>query len=111
MIPSRVGTSSLQSLLSDPSKVEFDHSFRSHGTQSLSKQWPLSSVPEGASETMGNIAAGATAVVSLDFAVLSGTQAPPNGSLITAVVTDRAHGAFVSSSATVKNYVGPRCWK
>ena len=42
-------------------------------------------------------------MVSLDFAVLSGTQAPPDGSLITAVVSDRAHGASVSSSATVRS--------
>ena len=44
--------------------------------------------------TMGTVAAGATPVVSLDFTVLSGTQAPPDGSLITAVVSDRAHGGF-----------------
>jgi large repetitive protein len=52
---------------------------------------------------MGNVAAGATQVVSLDFTVLSGAQAPPDGSLITAVVSDRAHGALVSCSATVRS--------
>jgi hypothetical protein len=45
---------------------------------------------------------GATQVVGLDFTVLSGTNAPPDGSLITAVVADRANGALVSCSATVR---------
>jgi hypothetical protein len=52
---------------------------------------------------MGYLAAGATQVVSLDFEVLSGTQAPPDGSLITAVVSDRANGGLVSCSATVRS--------
>ena len=52
---------------------------------------------------MGIIAAGATQVVSLDFRVLSGSQAPPDGSLITAVVSDRVHGGLVSCSATVRS--------
>jgi hypothetical protein len=51
----------------------------------------------------GNVAAGTTQVVGLDFTVLSGTNAPPYGSLITAVVTDRANGALVSCSATVRS--------
>jgi hypothetical protein len=34
---------------------------------------------------MGFVAAGATELASLDFNVLSGSQAPPNGSLITLV--------------------------
>ena len=33
-------------------------------------------------------------MVSLDFGAMSGTQAPPDGSPITAVVTDRAHGVW-----------------
>ena len=52
---------------------------------------------------MGNIAAGATAVVSLDFSVLSGTQAPPDGSVITLVVSDQAHSVSVSGSATIRS--------
>ena len=56
----------------------------------------------GLSYYMGTAAAGATLVVSLDFTVLSGTAAPPDGSLITAVVSDRTHGALVSCTATVR---------
>jgi hypothetical protein len=52
---------------------------------------------------MGSVAAGATQVVSLDFRVLSGTEAPPDGSLITAVVSDRVNGGLVSCSATVRS--------
>ena len=48
----------------------------------------------GLSYNIGNVAAGATLVVSLDFTVLSGTQAPPDGSLITAVVSDRTTWRF-----------------
>jgi hypothetical protein len=50
---------------------------------------------------IGYVAAGATQSVTLDFTVLSGTQAPPNGSLITLVVTDRANGALVSRTVAV----------
>jgi hypothetical protein len=50
---------------------------------------------------MGNVAAGATQSVTFSFTVLSGTQAPPNGSLITLVVTDRANGALVSRTVAV----------
>jgi hypothetical protein len=57
----------------------------------------------GLSYGMGYVAAGGTQVVSLDFKVLSGTQAPPDGSLITAVVLDRSNGGLVSCSATVKS--------
>jgi uncharacterized membrane protein affecting hemolysin expression len=57
----------------------------------------------GLSYTMGYVAAGATQVVSLDFKVLSGTQAPPDGSLITLVVGDATTGGLVSSSATVRS--------
>jgi hypothetical protein len=53
--------------------------------------------------TIGNVAAGATQVVGLDFKVLSGTQAPPDGSLITLVVGDGATGGLVSSSAVVRS--------
>ena len=55
------------------------------------------------SYNMGYVAAGATKVVSLDFTVLSGTQAPPDGSLITLVVSDRAHGALVSRTVAVNH--------
>ena len=50
---------------------------------------------------MGTVAAGATQSVTFDFTVLSGSQAPPNGSLITPVVSDRAHGALVSRTVAV----------
>jgi hypothetical protein len=38
---------------------------------------------------MGNVALGATQVVSLDLTVLSGTQVLPDGSVITLVVSDK----------------------
>jgi hypothetical protein len=50
---------------------------------------------------MGNIAAHTTESVTFSFTVLSRTEAPPNGSLITLVVTDRANGALVSYSVAV----------
>jgi hypothetical protein len=68
-------------------------------------QFTTSSVyPAGTALTysMGSVAAGATQVVSLDFTVLSSTQAPPDGSLLTAVVSDQAHGGLVSFTATVR---------
>jgi len=46
---------------------------------------------------------GATQVVSLDFTVLSGTQASPNGSVVTLVVSDQTRSASVSCSATVNS--------
>jgi hypothetical protein len=52
---------------------------------------------------MGYVAAGATQAVTLNFTVLSGAQAPPNGSLITLVVTDRANGALVSQTVAVND--------
>ena len=52
---------------------------------------------------MGYVTARATQVVSLDFKVLSGTSAPPDGSLLTLVVSDRANGGLVSCSATVRS--------
>ena len=55
------------------------------------------------SYSMGSIAAGATEVVSLDFRVLSGSQAPPDGSVVTFVVSDQARSASVSRSATVRS--------
>jgi hypothetical protein len=61
----------------------------------------------GLSYVMGYVTAGATQVVSLDFKVLSGTQAPPAGSLIFAMVSDRVHGALVSSSVTVRSAPAP----
>jgi hypothetical protein len=50
---------------------------------------------------MGIIAAHATESVTFSFTVLSGTEAPSNGSLITLVVTDRANGALVSHTVAV----------
>jgi hypothetical protein len=55
------------------------------------------------SYNMGYIAGGATKVASLDFKVLSGTQAPPDGSLITAMVSDGENGGLVSSSLAVNH--------
>jgi hypothetical protein len=52
---------------------------------------------------IGDIAPGASHVVSLDFTVLGGSQAPPDGSLITLMVSDRANGALVSGSLTVRS--------
>jgi hypothetical protein len=52
---------------------------------------------------MGYVLAGATQVVSLDFRVLSGTSAPPDGSLITLLVSDRSNGGLVSCSAAVRS--------
>jgi hypothetical protein len=56
----------------------------------------------GLSHGIGFVAAGATQVVTLNFTVLSGTQAPPNGSLITLVVSDRTNGAVVSETVSVQ---------
>jgi hypothetical protein len=56
----------------------------------------------GLSSYLGTAAPGATLVLSLDFTVLSGTAAPPDGSLITAVISDQVHGALVSCTAIVR---------
>jgi uncharacterized repeat protein (TIGR01451 family) len=53
--------------------------------------------------TLGDVAAGASQTVHFDFTVLSGVQAPPNGSLITLVMSDGARGASVSRTVTVKS--------
>jgi hypothetical protein len=53
--------------------------------------------------TFGYIAAGVSESVYLDFRVLSGTSNPPDGSLLTLVVSDQATGASVSRTATVKS--------
>jgi hypothetical protein len=50
---------------------------------------------------VSNLAAGATQAVNFTFTVLSGSQSPPNGSLITLVVTDRADGYLVSRTVAV----------
>jgi hypothetical protein len=50
---------------------------------------------------IGNVAVGATQNVTLAITVLSGSQTPPNGSLITLVVADLTHGATVSRSTAV----------
>jgi hypothetical protein len=52
---------------------------------------------------MGYVAAGATQSVTFDFTVLSGSQVPPNGSLITLVVSDRANGALISLTVAVND--------
>ena len=48
-----------------------------------------------------NVPVGATQNLTLAFTVLSGSQTPPNGSLITLVVADLTHGATVSRSVAV----------
>jgi hypothetical protein len=55
------------------------------------------------SYTMGNVAAGATQVVGLDFKVLSGTSAPPDGLAITLVVSDADRSTSFSGRATVQS--------
>src|ERR1700737_4535266 len=64
-----------------------------------------SGYPAGTAFTynMGNVAAGATQVVSLDFKVLNGTQAPPDGSVVTLLVSDKTRSLSVSCSATVRS--------
>jgi hypothetical protein len=57
----------------------------------------------GLSSYMGTATAGGTLAITLNFTVLSGTSAPPNGSLITFVVSDRVHGALVSRSLAVND--------
>jgi hypothetical protein len=52
--------------------------------------------------TFGHIAAGVSESVYLDFRVLSGTQSPPDGSLVTLVISNEATGASVARTATVK---------
>jgi hypothetical protein len=51
---------------------------------------------------MGYVAAGAIAVVNLNFTVLSGSQTPAEGTLITPLISDRANGAMVSESVKVQ---------
>lgn len=55
------------------------------------------------SHTFGNIAAGVSESMYLDFKVVSGTPNPPDGSVVTLVVSDQATGTSVSRSATVKS--------
>jgi hypothetical protein len=64
-----------------------------------------SSYPAGTalSYTVGYVAAGASQSFNLDFTVLSGVQAPPNGSLITLLLSDAARSASVSRTVTVKS--------
>ena len=52
---------------------------------------------------VGYVAAGATASFNLDFTVLSGAQAPPNGSLITLVLSDLARSVSVSRTVTARS--------
>jgi hypothetical protein len=51
---------------------------------------------------LGWIAAGASASANLDFKVLGGNQSPPDGSVVTLVLTDLNRGASVSHSVTVR---------
>ena len=51
---------------------------------------------------VGYVAAGASQSFNLDFTVLSGAQAPPNGSLITLLINDQARSASVSRTVTVR---------
>jgi hypothetical protein len=64
-----------------------------------------SSYPAGTalSYTVGYVDAGASQSFNLDFTVLSGVQAPPNGSLITLLMSDAARSASVSRTVTVKS--------
>jgi hypothetical protein len=57
---------------------------------------------------IGNVAAGATKSMTLSFTVLSDTQAPPNSSLITLVVTDRVNCALVSRTLAVNSTLAVR---
>ena len=52
--------------------------------------------------TVGYVAAGASQSINFDFTVLSGAQAPPNGSLITLLMSDVARSASFSRTATVR---------
>src|SRR5580704_6428665 len=53
--------------------------------------------------TFGYIPAGVSQSIYLDFKVLNGTQAPPDGSLVNLVVSDPARSASVSRTAMVKS--------
>jgi hypothetical protein len=50
------------------------------------------------SVALGWVAPGASASASLDFKVLGGNQSPPDGSIVTLVLTDLSRGASVSRS-------------
>jgi hypothetical protein len=52
---------------------------------------------------LSSLSAGATQFVTLSFTVLSGSQTPASGSLITLVVSDQVHGASVSHSVEVNH--------
>jgi hypothetical protein len=64
-----------------------------------------SSYPAGTalSYTVGYVDAGASQSFNLDFTVLSGAQAPPNGSAITLALSDSARSLSVSRTVTVKS--------
>jgi hypothetical protein len=47
------------------------------------------------------VAPGASASANLDFKVIGGNQSPPDGSIVTLVLTDLSRGASVSHSVTV----------
>jgi hypothetical protein len=47
---------------------------------------------------LGWVAPGASASANLDLKVLGGNQSPPDGSIVTLVLTDLSRGASVSRS-------------
>jgi hypothetical protein len=51
---------------------------------------------------VGYVAAGSSQSLNFDFTVLSGAQAPPNGSLITLLMSDAARSASFSRTVTVR---------
>jgi hypothetical protein len=63
--------------------------------------------PEGTatSVVLGWIAAGASASANLDFKVLGGNQSPPDGSVVTLVLTDLNCGASVSHSIGINKAI------
>jgi hypothetical protein len=62
------------------------------------------------SYTFGNVAAGASQSVTLSFNVLSGTQTPPNGSLVTLVISDQARAVTVSRTSAINQTIALIDW-
>jgi hypothetical protein len=62
------------------------------------------------SYTFGNVAAGASQSVTLSFNVLSGTQTPPNGSLVTLVISDQARAVTVSRTSAINQMIALNDW-
>jgi hypothetical protein len=55
------------------------------------------------SVVLGWVAPGASASANLDFKVIGGNQSPPDGSIVTLVLTDLSRGASVSHSVTTNS--------